>query len=132
MVFKDSDFKATFTKGSGPGGQHRNKVETAATVTHIPTGMVQKCQASRSKQTNYETALSILKSKLIAIENEAKHNALNGIRKASIFDTTNGSNVVRTYNFKRGQVKSHKTGKTADLDKVLNGHIELIQDFPTE
>lgn len=127
MVFKESDFKVEYTRGSGPGGQHRNKVETCCVVVHIPTGLKQRCQESRSKITNYETAMKIIKSKLVALEDQAKHNKLNDIRRNSVFIETNGSNVIRTYNFQRHEVKNHITGTKANLHKVLDGDLGLIQ-----
>ena len=52
----DGDFKITVTKGSGPGGQHKNKVETCVTVTHIPTGITERCQESSSQHQNIDLA----------------------------------------------------------------------------
>ena len=127
MKFEDKDFKVVYTKGSGPGGQHRNKVETACTITHIPTGMKQSCQSTRSKSKNYELALKTLKSKLAAIEKSDKHNRLNKVRANAVYDTSNGSLVIRTYNYKRNEVKDHRTGKTANLQQILDGDLELLK-----
>lgn len=127
MKYDKKEFKVDFTKGSGPGGQHRNKVETACTVTHIPTGTKQRCQESRSKITNYETAMKAVLSKLAFMEDQAKHNKLNDIRRNSVFVESNGSNVIRTYNFNRHEVKNHITGNKANLHRVLDGEIELAQ-----
>ena len=122
MKFNKKDFKVEFTKGSGPGGQHRNKVETACKITHVPTGLIQNCQSSRSKTTNLETAMRMLVSKLTQLENDKKHNQLNSLRKAAV-----DSETIRTYNFTRNQVKDHRTGKTADLSKVLDGKVDFLE-----
>jgi protein subunit release factor A len=127
MKFNDKDFKVVYTKGSGPGGQHRNKVETACTITHIPTGMTQSCQSTRSKLKNYELALKTLKSKLVALEEAKKHESLNKLRADAVFDDSTGSLVIRTYNYKRNEVKDHRTGKKANLQVVLDGKIDLIK-----
>lgn len=121
MEFKKSDFRIEPTKGSGPGGQHRNKVETAVRVTHIPTGMVQYCQASRSQSTNAQTAIKALMSKITAIENHLKHEALNDKRREAV-----QGQRIRSYNFPTHIVKDHRTGETADVHKVLNGNLGLI------
>lgn len=121
------DFKVVYTKGTGPGGQHRNKVETACTITHIPTGMTQSCQSTRSKIKNYEIALKTLKSKLAALEKAKKHNILNDKRKSAVYDDSSGSLVIRTYNYKRSEVKDHRTGKTAHLSTVLDGDLDSLK-----
>lgn len=127
MVFRKEDFEVVYTKGSGPGGQHRNKVETACTVKHIPSGKVQRCQSSRSKLTNYETAMKLLVSKLLQEERQARHEGMNNIRKAAVWDESNGSNVIRTYNFQRQEVKDHRSGKTAPMKEFMNGKVDLMQ-----
>jgi protein subunit release factor A len=128
MIFNDKeDFEVIYTKGSGPGGQHRNKVETACTIKHIATGIKQSCQSTRSKIKNYELAMKILKSKLLAMESNKKHETLNGIRRETIWDESNGSNVIRTYNSIRNEVKDHRTKKTAPLKDMLNGKVDLIK-----
>lgn len=121
MKYDKSLFKVIFTKGSGPGGQHKNKVETCCVITHIPTGLTQTCQDSRSKMTNFETALNRLQSKLKSMNDLARHEQLNSKRQEAL------TTVIRTYNFQRNEVKDHRTNKTAHLGRVLNGHLELIQ-----
>ncbi|GAG81670.1 unnamed protein product, partial [marine sediment metagenome] len=49
---KDKDFKITCTRGSGPGGQHRNKVESCVIVKHIPTGLQEKCEDTPNQNRN--------------------------------------------------------------------------------
>jgi len=60
----DSELKHTFVKGSGPGGQKINKTNSAAQVTHLPTGIVVKCQATRSRSENFKIAKRILAEKV--------------------------------------------------------------------
>lgn len=121
-VFNKKDYKVEYTRGTGAGGQHKNKVETCVTITHLPTGMKERCQDTRYKKKNYDIALERLNKR---IENKAileKHNKLNEERRKAI--ENNG--VIRTYNFQRNEVKDHKTGKTADLKKFLDGNIESL------
>lgn len=121
------DFKVTYTRGSGPGGQHRNKVETCCTITHIPTGLTQRCQATRSKSKNYEIAMKILLSKIAALKQQQIDEKFNKVKANAIYDDSNGSLVIRTYNFKRNEVKDHRTGKKANLGMVLDGYIDLLR-----
>lgn len=121
-IFNKKDYKVEYTRGTGAGGQHKNKVETCVTITHLRTGMSERCQDTRYKKRNYDIALERLNKR---IENKIKlekHNKLNEARKKAIEE--NG--VIRTYNFPRNEVKDHKTGKTANLKKFLDGNIKLL------
>ena len=123
MKTSKSDFKIKCTKGSGPGGQHKNKVETCAIVTHIPTGMKEKCQDTRSKLKNIEIATERLNKRIEEKQLSEKQNSQNEFRKKQIQDTK----AIRTYNYARQEVVDHRTGKRANLAKVLNGSIDLLR-----
>ena len=69
----DKDFKITVTRGSGNGGQHRNKVETCVIITHMPTGLKEKCEETRSKTKNSKIAYERLVKKINMIEKNKKH-----------------------------------------------------------
>lgn len=125
MKINKKDLKIEYTRGTGAGGQHKNKTETCCEITHIPTGIKERCQDSRSKSTNYETALARVTKRIEDLGKKQKHEALNNERK-KVFDESKGNNVIRTYNFQRGEVKDHRTGKIAPVKKVLNGNIELL------
>ena len=64
----DADIKETYVKGTGPGGQKINKTNSAAQLTHIPTGIVVKCQATRSKNQNYSIARRLLAEKVEVLQ----------------------------------------------------------------
>lgn len=121
MKLDKREFKVIFTRGTGPGGQHRNKVETCCVITHIPSGITQRCQASRSKMTNYETALKLVVAKLHQKLADAQHEKLNSVRQDKL------TTVIRTYNFQRHEVKDYTSGKVARLGLVLDGKIELLR-----
>ena len=123
MKIDKNIFKIDVTKGTGAGGQHKNKVETSVVVTHIPSGLKEKCEETRYKNKNIETAYERLVKRLQKIAFDKKMEELNEKRKEAI--KKNGT--IRTYNFQRGTVKDHKTGKIANLKKVLDGHLDLIK-----
>lgn len=116
-------FKIDITKGTGAGGQHKNKVETCVTITHILTGMKEKCEETRSKIKNIELAYNRLINRLEEDKKAEKKRILNENKINAI----KHSGVIRTYNFKQNTVKDHRTGKTANLKKVLDGNLDLIK-----
>jgi peptide chain release factor 1 len=122
MKLNKKDLKIEYTRGTGAGGQHKNKVETCVTITHIPTGMSERCQDTRYKKRNYEIALDRLTKRIEAKRKLENHNKLNEDRVKAI----ESQGVIRTYNFQRNQVKDHRTGKTADLKKFLDGNLNLL------
>lgn len=116
------DFKIEVTRGSGPGGQHKNKVETCVKITHVPTGLTETCQDTRSKQRNMTTAKDRLLRKLSKLDEEKKHEEQNLFRKKQILNTKR----IRTYDFKSKRVYDHRTNKQAELARVLDGELDLL------
>lgn len=119
---KDNEFDIRITKGSGPGGQHRNKVETCAIVTHISTGLQEKCEDTRSKNKNIEIAKQRLIKKIEEQKNKIKQEKKNKKRIEAIHN----SKPIRTYNYTRREVYDHRTKIKADLKRVMNGEIDLL------
>jgi len=117
------DFKIQYTKGSGPGGQHKNKVETCVVVTHIPTGFQERSQDTRSRSQNLKLALERVTNRVNAeVERLAVEKRCNMRNEQIVHKKT-----LRTYNYARNEVKDHRTGKRANLKKVLDGNIDLIR-----
>ena len=116
-------FKINVTKGSGPGGQNKNKVETCVTITHIDSGESETCQKTRSKNKNIEIAYKNLIKKLQQKELIRQHNNKNKKRISSI----ENSGIIRTYNYAYNEVKDHRTGKKGKLIEILNGNLKLLQ-----
>ncbi len=118
---KDTEYKFKYSRGSGPGGQHRNKVESCVTVTHVPTGLEERACESRSQLANKKLALARLETRISELAEEDKREEINKIRKESL---SNGR--VRTYNYKTGVVTDHRTGNKASLKKILEGELDLL------
>ena len=128
IEFNDSDLKIDTYRASGAGGQHVNKTESAIRITHIPTGLVVTCQDESSQHKNRAAALKVLKSRLLASEQE-KVAAERAAERRSLVSTGDRSAKIRTYNFPQGRVTDHRINFTSyKLNEILDGDItEVIE-----
>ncbi|CAG8439451.1 1325_t:CDS:10 [Ambispora leptoticha] len=118
---KDSDLKIDYYRASGKGGQHVNKTESAARVTHLPTGLVVAIQDERSQPKNKAKALRILRAKLYEMERNKLHNERIDSRRQQI-GTAERSEKIRTYNYPQNRVTDHRLNLTLyELENVMNG-----------
>ena len=124
----DSDLKIDTYRASGAGGQHVNNTESAIRITHIPTGLVVTCQDESSQHKNRAAALKVLKSRLLAAEQE-KVAAERAAERRSLVSTGDRSAKIRTYNFPQGRVTDHRINFTSyKLNEILDGDItEIIE-----
>ena len=111
-------------RSSGAGGQHINKTESAIRITHIPTGVVVTCQNERSQHKNRETAMKMLKSKLIEIaerEQKEKIEDLKGVQMEIGWGSQIRSYVFHPYTM----VKDHRTNyEVGNINAVMDGDID--------
>jgi peptide chain release factor 1 len=125
-----ADLKIDTYRASGAGGQHVNKTESAIRITHIPTGLVVTCQDESSQHKNRAAALKVLKSRLLAAEQE-KAAAERAEERKSLVSTGDRSAKIRTYNFPQGRVTDHRINFTTyRLQEILDGNItEIIEQL---
>ena len=118
------DLKIDTYRASGAGGQHINKTESAIRITHIPTGVVVSCQNERSQFKNRDTAMKMLKAKLLDIkerEHKEKISDLQGVQMDIGWGSQIRSYVLQPYTM----VKDTRTNQeVAQADAVLDGYLD--------
>jgi peptide chain release factor 1 len=126
----DAELKIDTYRASGAGGQHVNKTESAIRITHLPSGLVVTCQDETSQHKNKAAALKVLRSRLLAAQQEQLAKERAAVRKDMV-STGDRSAKIRTYNFPQGRITDHRINFTAyNLDGVMDGDIgELIENL---
>ncbi len=126
VEIRQEDLRVDTYRSSGAGGQHVNKTESAIRITHIPTGIVVQCQNERSQIQNRETAMNMLRGKLMALKEQEEMAKLSDI-KGEIKKIEWGSQI-RSYVFcPYTMVNDHRTEiKTPNVQAVMDGDIDLF------
>ena len=124
VEIRDEDIEVTAHRSSGAGGQHINKTDSAIRILHKPTGIVVGCQTERSQLQNKETALKMLKSKLMEIKLREKLEKIEDIKgnKTNIeWGAQMRSYVFMPYTL----VKDNRTGfESGNIQAVMDGEID--------
>jgi peptide chain release factor 1 len=113
-----ADLRIDVYRGSGAGGQHRNKTSTAVRITHIPTGLSSTCETHKSQVQNKREAFRKLADKLVPMMKEA----LRTVEVPSVC-----TERVRTYHLEDNRVTDHRVPKKRwDPKRVLDGDLDDI------
>ena len=130
----DEDLKVDVYRAAGHGGQSVNTTDSAVRITHLPTGMVVTCQDERSQLKNKAKALSVLRARLLALEQAKREEAEGSLRRSQI-GRGERAEKMRTYNFPQDRLTDKRLGyNLSGLEKRLDGEIEdliealIIQD----
>jgi peptide chain release factor 1 len=123
-----SDLRIDTFRASGAGGQHVNRTDSAVRITHIPTGIVVECQDDRSQHRNKAKALDLLRSKILAKEQEKQQSEIDSKRR-NLIGTGDRSERIRTYNFPQGRMTDHRINLTIyNLPNIIDGELNSIID----
>ena len=124
VTIEPDDLRIDVYRSSGPGGQHMQKTSSAVRVTHLPTGLVVTCQSERSQHQNKETALKILRARLLELELVKKSEQMARLKGKRI-DAGWGSQIRSYVLHPYKMVKDHRTDhETNNTDAVLDGELD--------
>jgi peptide chain release factor 2 len=131
------DLQVDTYRASGAGGQHVNKTDSAVRITHRPSGIVVQCQNERSQTQNRETAMKVLRSKLVEREEQKRKEEL-ARERGEVLDVNFGSQIRSYVLHPYTMVKDHRTDhEMGDANRVLDGDLDgfvrayLLRNAPT-
>jgi peptide chain release factor 1 len=128
VVIDANDLRIDVYRSSGPGGQSVNTTDSAVRITHLPTGVVVSCQNEKSQLQNKESAMRILRARLLAVAEEQAAKEASDVRRSQV-RTVDRSERIRTYNFAENRISDHRVGfKAHNLDQVLDGDLDDVID----
>ena len=127
----EGDLKIDTYRAQGAGGQHVNKTDSAVRITHLPTGIVVQCQNERSQAANKQTAMRVLKARLVEKAEEEREELL-AKERGGTADTGFGGESIRSYTLHPYQlVKDTRTGfEIGNAQRVLDGDLDgFIREY---
>jgi peptide chain release factor 2 len=124
VEIEEDDLQVDTYRASGAGGQHVNKTDSAVRITHKPTGIVVQCQNERSQSSNRATAMAMLRSKLLELEERRRQEEI-AKEKGEAQDVNFGSQIRSYVLHPYTMVKDHRTGhEVGDTERVLDGDLD--------
>ncbi len=123
---RDQDLQIDTMRASGPGGQKVNKTESAIRITHLPTGIVVKCQDEKSQHKNKAKAMRQLRSRIFEHKQQQVDQERSEHRR-SLIGGGGRNERIRTYNFPQGRITDHRIGLTLHkIDQFMQGEIDEL------
>jgi peptide chain release factor 1 len=124
----DKDLRIDVYRSQGPGGQSVNTTDSAVRITHLPTGLVVAIQDEKSQHKNKAKAMTVLRSRLLELEQRKAHEAEAEARR-SMVGSADRSEKIRTYNFPQDRLTDHRIERDLhNLPTVLDGELDRLLD----
>lgn len=121
----ESEVSLSYTMGSGPGGQHRNRTMSTVKAVHEPTG-ISVVIDGRNQHENRRKALKILSGRVSHLMASRSKSSYNDLKRETMGSMGRGEKI-RTYNFTQSRVTDHRTGKkTGNVKAIMRGNLGLI------
>jgi peptide chain release factor 1 len=128
VAIDEKDLKVDIAASGGPGGQGVNTTNSAVQITHLPSGIIVKCQDERSQLKNRAKAMKVLRSRLLDIEMQKQAESIRDERRGMV-GGGDRSEKIRTYNFPQNRLTDHRIGLTLyKLDRVMEGDLSEMLD----
>jgi peptide chain release factor 1 len=126
LDIKPEELRIDVFRSSGPGGQSVNTTDSAVRITHLPSGLVVTCQDEKSQHKNRDRAMTILRARLKAAQEEAAAKERGDARRSQV-GTGDRSEKIRTYNVPQDRITDHRIKLTVpNVTKVLGGELDPI------
>ena len=126
VVIRTEDLQVDTMRAGGPGGQKVNKTESAVRITHLPTGVVVKCQDEKSQHKNRATAMRLLRSRILEAKQKEQAKERENERR-TLIGSGDRSERIRTYNFPQNRLTDHRIGLTVHkLDQIMLGALDDV------
>jgi peptide chain release factor 1 len=128
VSIEPEDLKTDIFHSGGAGGQNVNKVATAVRITHLSTGMVVVCQDERSQLRNRTKAMSVLRARLLDLEQRRQEDEITTERRSQV-GSGERAEKIRTYNFPQDRLTDHRTGLSIhNLPRIMAGGLDELID----
>lgn len=121
---REEDLSLSWYSGSGAGGQHRNKHQNSARLTHVPSGVTVTAQ-TRSRENSLQQAKEALIARLQGLHAASQHSEVSQQKKLQVGSGQRGDKI-RTYRLQHDEVHDHRTNKRINVRQLERGYLDLL------